>query len=184
MGIFVFPLPGGLYLKVQPAGGKHKGKWYMKINGIQDRIPQAYPESLEENDLRNSALKLAARSGGVVTLDMIMDQMMTFKKRIRGHVPPLETRRRMWHPTLVVSHVAVVRITCGGGTYVAPDARGDCWRYHDEYRASWAFVSRVGMGGRGGCVAVFICWLRCMALSLWIDYLVGFFREPKTGSMC
>ena len=82
MGIFVFPLPGGLYLKVQPAGGKHKGKWYMKINGIQDRNPQAYPESLEENDLRNSALKLAARSGGVVTLDMIMDQMMTLRKRI------------------------------------------------------------------------------------------------------
>jgi len=40
------------------------------------------------------------------------------------------------------------------------------------------------MGGRGGCVAVFICWLRCMALSLWIDYLVGFFREPQKGSMC
>jgi hypothetical protein len=40
MGIFVFPLPGGLQLKLQPAGGQQKGKWYMKIDGIQGKTPK------------------------------------------------------------------------------------------------------------------------------------------------
>ena len=80
-------------MKVQAAGGKHKGKWYMKINGLQDRNPQAYPESLEETVLRISAVKLASRSGGVVTLDMIMDQMRTLKQRIMMHVDVTEGMR-------------------------------------------------------------------------------------------
>ena len=93
MGTFVLPLPGDLSLKVQAAGGKHKGKWYMKINNLQDRNPQAYPESLEETVLRISAVKLASRSGGVVTLDMIMGQMRTLKQRIMVPVEVTEAMR-------------------------------------------------------------------------------------------